>query len=232
MPVPQEWEIFDAQRPVLAGLYGANRARMLAFGLADGTLCVVSPGSGLDEARFAALEAHGRPSVLLAPNHFHNAGIAPWKQRYSEAIVVAHPTAIPRLRRQVPGVEVQDLSALQARLAEGTRLLSPPMARQGETWVSVKMQEGTAWFVTDGIINETRLPSGPLGWFLKIVGFRTRLMTNPFFKRLFLKDKSEYKRWVLRELEQDPPAVFIPAHGAVLRGADLVERLAAVTREA
>ena len=56
---------------------------------------------------------------------------------------------------------------------------------------------------------------------MKLLGFRTGLMTNPFFKRLFLSDKAAYKAWMLAELERDPPVLFVPSHGAPLRGADL-----------
>jgi hypothetical protein len=190
---------------------------------------VVSPGVPLSEARWEQLSRWGRPRFLLAPNHFHNVGIAAWKARFPDAAVVAHPRAHARLRKKVAGVAIEDLALLEAALPEGVRVFGPPMAKQGETWVSVKTKEGAAWFVTDGIVNEERLPSGPTGLLFRLLGFRTELMTNPFFKRLFVADKAAYQAWVGAELERDRPVLFVPSHGAPLRGADVCSRLRAVT---
>ena len=229
IPSSDSWEIYDATLPFAGAVYGSAHARMAVIGLGAGELLVVSPGAPVSEARWAALEGWGRPRYLLAPNHFHHAGIATWKARYPEAVVVAHPRALPRLRRQVPGVVFEDLARLRAVLPDHVRLFSPEMARQGETWVSIRTSEGQAWFVTDGILNERQLPPGPLGWLLALLGFRVGLLTNPFFKRLFLRDKAAYKAWVLSELERDAPTLFVPAHGVPLQGADVAEQLKAVT---
>jgi len=54
--------------------------------------------------------------------------------------------------------------ALEAALPDGMRLFGPPMAKQGETWVSAKTSGGVAWFVTDAILNEPRFPPGIAGF--------------------------------------------------------------------
>lgn len=225
------WDVLDETLPVAGALYGPQRSRMALFGLGGGGLLIVSPGvpRGGADGLWDGLARWGTPRFLLAPNHFHNAGIAAWKQRFPDARVCAHEAAIPRLRKQVPGVAFEGLEGLAAALPAGVRLLSPPQAKQGETWVSAETPSGRLWFVVDGIVNEERLPGGLTGLFLRAVGFRTELMTNPFFKRLFLRDRAAYKAWVRAELERDRPTIFLPAHGAVLRGPDVWERLAAVT---
>lgn len=225
----EPWEIYDEALPFAGAVYGPRRVRMAVIGLGGGALLVVSPGGSMTEARWEQLSRWGTPRFLLAPNHFHNAGIAAWKARFPEATVVAHPRAQARLRKKLPGVAIGNLAPLEAALPEGVRVFSPPMAKQGETWVSVKTKEGTAWFVTDGILNEERLPRGAVGFVMRLLGFRTELMTNPFFKRLFLTDKAAYKAWVGAELDRDPPTLFVPSHGAPLRGADLCSRLRAAT---
>lgn len=225
-----DWEIFDDERPLLGSGYGRDtRIRMVAVGLRDGGLCVVSPGAELEQARFAALERWGRPRFLLAPNHFHHLGIGAWKQRYPDAIVVAHARARRRLQKKVLGAEIEDIALLEAALAQGMRVFGPPMAKQGETWLSVRTKHGVAWFVTDAIMNEPRLPGGALGLLLHVLGFRTGLHTNPFFKRVFLDSKAAYKEWLLQELAREPPDIFIPSHGTVIRGTDVADRLRAVT---
>ena len=186
------------------------------------------PGVPMSDAGWEALARLGAPRFLLAPNHFHNAGLAAWQARFPEAKIVAHPRALPRLRKKLPGLTIADLAPLVAALPTDIRVFSPPMAKQGETWVSIATQHGVAWFVTDALVNEERL-RGAMGLFMRLMGFRTGLMTNPFFKRLFLSDKAAYKAWMLAELERDRPTLFVPAHGAVLRGTDLVDRLRAAT---
>jgi hypothetical protein len=225
------WTTYDSARPIIGAIYSAQRVRMLAFGLPGGGLCVVSPGSGVTDADFTELETWGKPRFLLAPNHFHNGGLRLWHERYPDAAIVAHPRAIARLSKRL-GLPVADLTALRAVLPPDVRLLSPPMAKQGETWVAFGSGQGATWYVCDGILNESRLPSGPLGMVMRALGFRTELMTNPLFKRLFLASKAGYKAWVLEQLTLDPPTRLIPAHGAVLEGADLAEKLRRVTEAA
>ncbi len=223
------WEIYDENVPFAGAVYGAQRARMAVIGLGGGSLLVVSPGAPLHDAQWEQLSRWGTPRFLLAPNRYHTLGIAPWKERFPAATVVAHPRAHERLRKKVPGVAIEDLAPLEAALPQGVRIFSPPMAKQGETWVSVKTSNGAAWFVTDGIVNQERLPGGPVGLFLRLAGFRTRLMVNPFFKRLFLTDKAAFKAWVRAELENDKPVLFVPSHGAPIRGPDVPARLQSVT---
>jgi hypothetical protein len=225
-------EIYDEALPFAGAHYAGRRARMAIFGLGGGDLLVVTPGVPSSDTFWDEVARLGTPRFLLAPNHFHNAGLAAWKKRFPDAKVVAHARAHARLRKQVPGVAVEDLSLLEAALPEGMRVFGPPMAKQGETWVSVRTKDGNAWFVTDSIINEERLPGGPMGLMLRLVGFRAELMTNPLFKRIFLKDKQAYKAWVGEELDRDQPVLFVPSHGAVLRGPDVCARLRAVTQAA
>lgn len=223
------WEVYDDVLPFAGAIYGKQRVRMAVFGLGGGSLLVVSPGAPMTEADWEEVARMGTPRFLLAPNSFHNGGLAAWKARYPEAKVVAHARAQARLRKQVRGVEIEDVALLEAALPEGMRLLSPPMAKQGETWVSVRTKKGCAWFVTDALVNEPRLPPGVVGIAARVIGFRTELMTNPIFKRIFLKDKAAYKAWVNVELDRDRPSLFVPSHGDVLRGVDVVDRLRAAT---
>lgn len=223
------WEIFDEALPFAGAVYGPQRVRMAVIGLGDGGLLVVSPGLPVSDEGWAALARLGTPRFLLAPNHFHNAGLAGWKARFPDATIVAHPRAQARLRKKVPGVAIEDLATLAAALPAGVRIFGPPTAKQGETWVSVQTRAGAAWFVTDSLINEARLPRGAMGLLLRLFGFRVGLITNPFFKRLFVADKAAYKAWVGAELDRDRPALFVPAHGAVLRGPEVAAQLRAAT---
>lgn len=223
------WQLHDESVLLATTTYGPQHARMAVIGIGDGGLLIVSPGTGMSDAAWARVAAWGAPRFLLAPNHFHNAGLAKWQDRFPGAQIVAHPRALPRLRKQLPGRELADLAPLQAALPPGLRVFSPPGAKQGETLVAVQRPAGTAWFVTDALVNESRLPGGVTGLLIRLAGFRTGLMTNPFFRRFFLADRPAYKQWLLAELERDRPTLFIPAHGDPLQGPDLVDRLRATT---
>ena len=221
------WEVLDAALPLVGLRYGPQDTRMALVGLGGGDLLVMSPGSELEWARIAEF---GTPRWLLAPNHFHSAGIGAWKERYPRVRVVAHPTAIPRLKIKVPTVEFEDVSSLAVALPTSVRLMHPPTTKQGETWLSMRVGVGCAWFVTDGLVNETKLP-GLLGGLMWLIGFRARLMVNPLFKRIFLRDLAAYQAWVLGELERDAPTLFIPSHGAVIRGEDTTARRRAAVEQ-
>ena len=232
MNAPKAWDVYDEALPFTGAIYGKQRVRMAILGIGKGALLVVSPGGPMTEEDWRHVDGLGTPRFLLAPNSYHNGGLAAWKGRYPEATVVAHPRALKRLRAQVPGVAIDDLSALEAALPSGMRLLSPPMAKQGETWVSATTSDGIAWFVTDALVNEARLPPGAVGFAARLIGFRTGLMTNPIFKRIFLKDKAAYKAWVSAELDRDRPTLFVPSHGDVVRGSDVIDQLRAATNAA
>src|SRR4051812_48728492 len=102
----ETWEIYDESLPFAGALYSPQRVRTAVIGLGLGALLVVSPGVPLSEACWEQLTRWGKPRFLLAPNHFHSAGIAAWKARFPDATVVAHPRAQARLRKKVPGVAI------------------------------------------------------------------------------------------------------------------------------
>jgi hypothetical protein len=217
------WEIFDEGARFAGMSYGPQRVRMVAVGLGPGELLLVSPGVPRGEEFRTLLSRWGTPKFLLAPNHFHNAGLGWWKKEFPDATVVAHARAQKRLRKKVSGVPIEDLSRLEAALPEGVRIFSPPMTKQGETMVSVRIGDGRAWFVTDAMVNP-KLP-GAVGFAMKVLGFREKLMTNPFFKRFFVTDLAGYKAWVSAELARDKPILFVPSHGATIHGPDVTQQL-------
>lgn len=222
-----EWEVLDEESKLLGATYSRQGVRMVALGLRDGGLAVWSPGKRCAEAR-DALARWGEPRFLLAPNHFHNAGLAEWAAAYPKARVVAHPRAHARLKKQVPSLgAIDDLEGLRAALPEGARLVCPPQAKQGETWLAIERPGFCALVICDSVVNLKAVM--PLFWLL---GFRARLMTNPLFKRMFLSSKADYKAWMKAELAAHPPTLFVPSHGDVLRGPDVAGELARVTDEA
>ena len=198
------WELHDPALPLATTIYSRQRVRMAVIGIGGGDLLIVSPGTSLSDAAWARVAAWGAPRFLLAPNHFHNAGLARWHDRFPAATIVAHPRAHARLRKKLPGRVIADLTPLQAALPPGVRIFSPPGAKQGETLVSVQLPGGPAWFVTDALVNESRLPGGPLGLLLRLFGFRFR-----FLRQQFGALRAHQKRHVAACLQQ--PAAEISA---------------------
>jgi hypothetical protein len=218
------WDVHDEELPLLAATYGRAKVRMVAVGLRGGGLLVWSPGSRSHEAR-VALEKFGKVRFLLAPNHFHNAGLAEWMAECPGAVTVAHPMAHARLAKQVRSLgRIASIDELTPELPDGVRVFGPPMVKQGETWIGVDKGDLRALAVCDAITNMSEVPT-----FFWLLGFRARLMTNPFFKRLFLKSKSEYKEWLYAELAARPPNLFLPSHGTVVSGKDVAAELRRVT---
>jgi hypothetical protein len=151
-----------------------------------------------------------------------------WMRACPDARIVAHPTAHARLHKKVNrAYEIAGLDALANVLPDGVRVFGPPQAKQGETWIGVERDALRALVVCDSIVN-----FASIGWQFKVLGFRTGLMTTPFFKRLFLTSKVAYKEWTREELQRHPPTLFVPGHGDVARGDDVAERLREATRTA
>jgi hypothetical protein len=71
--------------------------RMTVVQLASGHLWLHSPVSPTPD-RTAAVDALGPVAHLVAPNLFHNLGVAPWKAQHAEATVWVSP----RFRRRSP----------------------------------------------------------------------------------------------------------------------------------
>ena len=110
------WEIHDPTLPLATAIYSRQHVRMAVIGIGNGELLIVSPGTSMSDASWARVAAWGTPRFLLAPNHFHNAGLARWQARFPNATIVAHPRAQARLRKKLPGHTISDLAPLQAAL--------------------------------------------------------------------------------------------------------------------
>lgn len=74
--------------------YIANgyKANTIALPLDDSALAIVSPPIGLSDSDFAAIEAKGQVTALIAPHSGRDLGQAEWQSRYPHAVPSA-PTA-------------------------------------------------------------------------------------------------------------------------------------------
>ena len=102
----------SAFRPIrgLENVFVAERAnlRCSAIRLSDGGLCLFSPVNGLGDEALASLSKVGEVRALLAPNHYHNNGLAQYHRQFPGARLCSSETARPRLQ-MVTGLRFETL---------------------------------------------------------------------------------------------------------------------------
>lgn len=193
--------------------------------LPDGTWLVISPVRETVPRAHDWLEEHGRASLLLAPNHFHNMGLRSYVERHGARVVAASS----RVAR-VTGLKTHGLELVRERLAPSMRLIEVPGTRTGEVWLSVDTPEGRAWIVGDAFTNFPRTPKtgfGAMAWMLGLTG---GVVASPTFKWVALADRERFPGWLDEQLAQDRPQILVPAHGQVLRAPDLAQQLSAAAQ--
>jgi hypothetical protein len=200
--------------PVLrqSGLWSAQRGdlRCTAVRLRDGSLCLYSPVLGLGDIARESLASLGEVSILLAPNHYHNKGLAEYAEAFPNAKLVSSEGARPRLESQT-GLSFEGLHQLDSRLPDDWNSALPDGLKTGEVWLALGTPEGLFWIVCDAF----KGPSGKAGSVSSQIGM---LGTFPTFG---IKDKTTYKAWVEAKLKATPPKVVVPCHGSIVRSESL-----------
>lgn len=195
--------------------------RCTAFTLEDGSLCLFSPVAGLGNAARESLHDLGEVAFLLAPNHYHNKGIAEYWDAYPHATLCAPEAAIPRLET-ITGLTPASLDALTPLLGDGLAILQPDGLKTGEIWVRAEADGDVTWFVVDAFsgigkpANDTRVSEPGL------------LKTFPNFG---VANKSVYRSWIEDRIRTDRPKCIVPCHGAIMQAPDLPDRLLALTTQ-
>lgn len=199
-------------------VYVAHKAalRTTAIVLESGGLCLFSPALGWNDEAVASLDAIGSVTHLVAPNHYHNLGLADAVHTFPEAKLCCSASAAPRLER-VTGLRFIDLS--EVAFPNDWRVEEPPGLKSGEIWLVRKTQNLTTWIVADCF-------SGP-----RDVGGETwcqqpELLST--FPKYGLGDKITYLRWLKTRIADDDPKLLIPCHGAIVAGNRLSGSLVAL----
>jgi hypothetical protein len=224
------WEVIDEA----AGLWSYDRrnaagwsVRTTALRLGDGGVVAVSPLRGLGDEAHEGLAPLGKPSLLLAPNHFHHLGLAEWSGRYG-ARALSSEAAARRLARKTE-VALGSGEELRERLPRGASLLVPAGLKNGEVWLRVEGADGVAWVVGDAFFTMERTPRGGMGLVLRLTGTTPGLRIGGTFTMLGVGERARDRDWLKEAIEADRPRALVPGHGEVLRGADLADRLREVT---
>ncbi len=175
------------------------------------------------------LEENGGVRALMVMNHFHHLGLRRWRTRLPDVPVVASDRALPRLAKQ-GHLGLGSLSTVEGLLPPHARFLYPEGTRSGEAWLRVETARGVAWAVGDAFFNVAHNPPGFFGFISRITGSTPGLRFGLIFKYLQLADRPVYREWVKEQLSQDRPRILVPAHGDLLEGDELPERLEALVR--
>jgi hypothetical protein len=193
--------------------------------LAPDQVLVHSP-TWIDDDTFTNVEAHGRPAILFAPNHFHNRSLARFRERYPDALAVASAGAVPRLTRMGHrGLAVTS----EVPLPAGMRWLLPDGTRSGEAWLAIDAEDGPTWIMCDAFFNEPGPITGLIGTLLRLGRITPGLSLGATFKHLCLNDRTRYLESVRELLARENPRRVLFSHGQPLEG-DVASRLDAVLR--
>lgn len=188
---------------------------MIVVDLGDGAL-VYSPTSFGEQTK-ALVEQVGAPRVLVAPNHYHHLSLGKFGALWPSAMKVTSDGARPRLENK-GHTELRALS--DAKLPAHVRLLPAPGTKNGETWLMVD----DTLVVCDSFFHVTDPITGVMGMIHR--GLRTTpgLQLSRTFAWVGVKDRAEYRSWVLETLEREKPKVLAFSHGTPVRDADAWKR--------
>jgi len=207
----------------LKGVYSLHKGnlRSIAVQLANDSYCVISPIASIPAAAYEPLGPRSAIRFVLAPNHYHNKGLADFSNNFPKAKILASELARKRLKDQT-GLKFGELSALAALLQKKHTLLEPKGLKTGEIWLRHKTPNLTAWVVTDAFCGP-KMDKGAAE------AAKPELLKT--FPNFGVADKSAYCEWVQAQLEADKPQLLIPCHGKTLRSAKLTASLAALIRK-
>lgn len=193
------------------GVFSAktDKLRCIALVLKDGSICLFSPVSELNEEAMKSVSAIGEVRFLLAPNHYHNKGLQEYAEAFPDAVLCAPEAAISRLEN-ITGLKFASLEELSRLLPKNADFVFPDGLKTGEAWLRIQTGEFVAWIVVDAFCG---LDAGASPGLLK---------TFPSFG---VADKEVYKTWVLQQIEDDDPKVLLPCHGPVVRSGNLSSEL-------
>jgi hypothetical protein len=200
------------------------KRNMTVYRLKDGTLLLHSVVKMNDQG-MAALDALGKPSVIIVPNGGHRMDAAYYKSRYPAAKVVA-PAAVRAKAEKAVKVDATCEEALPSR---GVRLHAIEGFKSGELGYEVDLPGGTALILCDAVANRDH-PPGMGGVLMAAIagGIKGRLGTPRIVRFMMLKDRTAVRAAFGRMAGIPGLRVITMAHGRpLLDGAPAALREAA-----
>jgi len=192
----------------------SKKLACIAFGLKTGGMCVYSPIKGSAAKPFFGSDRVEAVTAILAPNHYHNAGVSEFADAFPRASVICSKVAKPRLQK-VTGLKFQTIEVIEPELPKGMNLLEPPGLKTGEVWISIEFGHSTALIVTDAFSSGF---SGP-----GVYESEPEMLST--FPKYGVKDAAIYKNWACQTISSFKPTLLLPCHGSPVKHPDLSARL-------
>lgn len=207
--------------------FRGNCLNTLVIALGDGGLAALSPGTQLEEAEFAALDALGTVKALVSPGAFHNLGFPSWSKRYPDAGLYCPADAIVHIAKQHPSLKpLEDLGALAKLLPDDVRITDTPGMKQPDAHVVIRREDGITWFTNECITNNASLPPNfVFATLFRLTGSGPGLNVNTLAMKLVGGKKPILRDYWLEQLAADPPTRLVPCHGDVIDDPALATRL-------
>lgn len=207
----------------LEGVFVARAGKLssIALRLRDNSLCIYSPVSGLETILAEQADTLGDVSTLLAPNHYHNKGLAAHVKAFPKASLCCSAAARPRLT-QITGLKFAPLDDLTQQLWDGHSVHEPDGLKTGEVWLHAQFDTERALVVTDAF-NSALQPPGSYGNTAGLLGT---------FPRYGVNDAALYTSWATGFLSKANPTMLLPCHGSPVRSADLTQQLTGLLQKA
>lgn len=196
-------------RVVEGGLPNMPLKRVMSVVKLDDGGLLVHNGVALDEPTMAALEAWGRPSILLVPNPWHRLDAPAWKARYPGLRVFCPAGA----RRRVEEVVRVDGSydELAATPPVTVRHLEGVNRREG--YLELAGRDGVTLIFNDAVFNQPHLP-GMFGRIYRWIGSSGGARVPPLVRMAMVKDKRALKAQLGRLAETPALRRVVIMHGA------------------
>lgn len=187
--------------------------RTAAITLQSGGLCLFSPVLGWNETAIASLAAIGPVTHVIAPNHYHNLGLAETMRVFPHARLCCSASAAPRLEK-ITNLKFNDLCDID--FTGGVEIVEPPGLKSGEIWLIFKKPSQAAWFVTDCFC-------GPRNFDDDARSDQPELLST--FPKYGLRDHRVYLPWLRARVALDKPKLLVPCHGGIVSGNHLPQKL-------
>jgi len=203
--------------------FGAGRANALAVALPDRRWLIVSPPPRMAPDEISAFERHGEVIALLSNNGSHHLGLGPCRGFFPKAVTYAAAASAERIRKKGKDFgQLEPIAKLAPLLGSDVEVLEVAGCKIGDVLVRVRTNEGVVLYASDFIANIQKLPKNLLfRTFFKLTDSGPGLKVFRAFLMFFVKDKKAAIDFLVRELESNPPAIVVPAHGDIIARPDV-----------
>lgn len=195
----------------------------------DKNAVIISPGKSLLESCSLKNKAHDMHLHIVMPNGYHFMGVIDWQTAFPNHTLYASHQAITMLSDKMESSIVDSIKPLENHippLPNEYSIKIPPGHRGGDAWVVKQTQDGDTWITCDSFLNYERLSNQPVARFLqKLLNAAPGLKISKVIKFFILKNRKEFKDWVLNELNDRQVTTLIPSHGEFEQSHDLTNRL-------